>query len=143
MSYDQVSFPTSEQIQINHDPSNGLCILCAKHEDASHIFFNCKHTLLEGVRQMLLSCNWNPSIIGEFVGVIQWLSGYSIFNEDTSVRDFLGTDSLSSAFNLPMSIQARDEVNSMQVETASTVPVRCCQKIGDVLGDRPSFPDGS
>lgn len=42
--------------------------------------------------------------------------------EDALVKEYLGVDSLATIFHLPLSVQAREEVQQLQTLTAATVP---------------------
>jgi hypothetical protein len=68
--------PSGEQLAKRHGPSNGNCELCGELEDCNHIFFNCHLAkfLWAGIRE-ILSCTWNPTGVGDFIAIVQGLSG--------------------------------------------------------------------
>jgi hypothetical protein len=68
--------PSGVQIVKRQGPSNGLCALCGDVEDCNHIFFTCHMAgfMWAGVRE-LLKCEWNPAGAGEFLALVQGLSG--------------------------------------------------------------------
>jgi hypothetical protein len=69
--------PLGEQLLKRHGPSNGLCALCGAWElgRLQPRFFTCPTARLmwAGVRD-LLSCDWNPAGVGEFIALAQGLT---------------------------------------------------------------------
>jgi hypothetical protein len=68
--------PAGDQLVKRHGPSDGRCALCGEPEDCNHIFFGCNlaRFMWAGVRE-LLGCDWNPAGAGQFLGLVQGLSG--------------------------------------------------------------------
>jgi hypothetical protein len=67
--------PSAEQVARRNGPSDGSCALCGGLEDGEHIFFRCHlaRFMWAGVRE-LLSCNSNPTGVGDFTTLVQGLS---------------------------------------------------------------------
>jgi hypothetical protein len=68
--------PSGVQVAKRKGPTNGACALCGEQEDCDHIFFSCHLAKLmwAGARE-LLQCDWNPAGAGQFIGLVQNLSG--------------------------------------------------------------------
>jgi hypothetical protein len=68
--------PSADQVAKRHGPSDGSCAMCGMLEDCDHIFFSCHlaRFLWAGVRE-LLSCTWDPTGVGDFISLVQGLSG--------------------------------------------------------------------
>ena len=64
--------PCNENIRQRKGPSNGRCVLCGDVEDTNHIFFTCTLAkyMWSAVRE-LLSCDWNPTCIGDVFRLLQ------------------------------------------------------------------------
>jgi hypothetical protein len=68
--------PSGVQVAKRNGPTNGACAFCGEQEDCNHIFFSCYLAKLAwaGARE-LLRCDWNPAGAGEFIALVQSLSG--------------------------------------------------------------------
>jgi hypothetical protein len=68
--------PAGDQLAKRKGPSDGCCALCGEWEDRDHIFFtfHLAKFMWAGVRE-LLKCTWNPTGVGDFVFIVQGLSG--------------------------------------------------------------------
>ena len=61
--------------------------------------------------------NWNQSILAE-----QYPRAFSyVLNEDLSVQNFLTASTLQATFQLPLSLQAHDELKLLQLDMAAVV----------------------